>query len=63
MLKKLLLIIACIFSVSGCSISTKKISATTSTEPQVASLSPLVQAVDLIEKNNYPEAKKFWMIL
>jgi Flp pilus assembly protein TadD len=57
MLKKLLLII-CMVNLSGCATSTKKISTATSPGSETASLSPLVQAVDLIEKNNSAEAKK-----
>ncbi len=57
MIKKLLLII-CVFSVSGCTTNTKKVTVGAQAEAPVEVVNPLVQAVDLIEKNNYPDAKK-----
>lgn len=60
MIKKLLLVM-CAFSVSACTTHTQKMAAPLQTQtetPAAEVTSPLVQAVDLIEKNNSPEAKK-----
>lgn len=66
MLKKLL-VIACVFSVSGCAAKKNSVSTELSRSPvksdvpaesPTAPMSPLVQAVDLIEQNNFLEAKK-----
>lgn len=55
MIKKLLLTI-CVLSLSGCATKTQKVAAPT---PEPIDLTnPLILAVDLIEKNNSPEAKK-----
>ena len=55
MIRKLLLII-CVCGLVGCSKNVKKDASHTEV-PTVPS-GPLAQALDLIEKNNYPEAKK-----
>ena len=57
MIKKLYLIM-CVLSLAGCSTNVKKDIASSEPEIPAPPPGPLVAAIDLIEKNNYVDAKK-----
>jgi tetratricopeptide (TPR) repeat protein len=57
MLKKLVLL-ACLFGFDGCTINATKPAALATTKSSNIPMNPLVQAVSLIEQNNYVDAKK-----
>jgi len=55
---KILLLIACTLSLISCTTSKQKITASMNIEKSVTASNPINQAVDLIQNNNYSEAKK-----